>query len=139
MIKGPILTNLHSVHAGAALGLVRPAVHASEIHGESGIDGTLLLPKPTMSPSPVPAVEAMAAALSKTKPNSAWLIATGALTNIAQLFAAHPELAAHIKGLSIMGGAIGDGFTTAVMGKIGDRERIGNWSAWAEFKYVIGE
>jgi uridine nucleosidase len=36
-----------------------------------------------------------------------------------------------------MGGAIGDNFTTAVMGKVDDRERIGNWSAWAEFNILV--
>jgi hypothetical protein len=33
------------------------------------------------------------------------------VTNIALLFATFPEVAEHIQGLSIMGGAIGEGFT----------------------------
>ncbi|KAL8676891.1 MAG: hypothetical protein Q9224_007242, partial [Gallowayella concinna] len=45
-----------------------------------------------------------------------WLVATGALTNIALLFATFPELAEHIRGLSIMGGAIGNGYTDAPLG-----------------------
>lgn len=36
-----------------------------------------------------------------------------------------------------MGGAIGANFTNAVMGKVGERERIGNYSAWAEFNILI--
>lgn len=36
-----------------------------------------------------------------------------------------------------MGGAIGDNFTTAIMGKVDDRERIGNWSNWAEFNILV--
>lgn len=36
-----------------------------------------------------------------------------------------------------MGGAIGGGFTNAPMGKVDDRERIGNWSAWAEFNILV--
>lgn len=36
-----------------------------------------------------------------------------------------------------MGGAIGGGFTNAKMGKVDDRERIGNWSAWAEFNILV--
>lgn len=79
----------------------------------------------------------MATALSKSKPQTAWVVATGATTNIANLFTTYPKLAGHIKGLSIMGGAIGEGFTDAVMGKVDDRERIGNWSQWAEFNILI--
>jgi uridine nucleosidase len=125
------------VYSGASIGLVRPAVHAADIHGESGLDGTSLLPIPAISHIDGPAVEAMAAALLKTKKGTAWLVATGALTNIAHLFHQHPEVANHIKGLSIMGGAIGDNFTTAVMGKVNDRERLGNWSNWAEFNILV--
>jgi uridine nucleosidase len=40
-------------------------------------------------------------------------------------------------GFIIVGGAIGDNFTAAVMGKVDDRERIGNWSAWAEFNILV--
>lgn len=79
----------------------------------------------------------MAKALLATPPHSAWLVATGALTNIAQLFIKYPAVAAHIKGLSIMGGAIGDKFSDAPMGKVDDRLRIGNWSAWAEFNILV--
>jgi uridine nucleosidase len=76
-----------------------------------------------------PYIDAMAKAILATEEESAWLVATGALTNIAQLFEKYPRIAKHIKGLSIMGGAIGGGFTKAPMGKVDDRERIGNWSA----------
>ncbi|KAE8441446.1 hypothetical protein EG329_004939 [Mollisiaceae sp. DMI_Dod_QoI] len=125
------------VYPGSASGLVRPAVHAPAIHGASGLDGTDLLPPPTTSHASEPFIEAMASALLSTLKGSAWLIATGALTNIALLFEQHPEVAEHIKGLSIMGGAIGGGFTKAPMGKVDDRERIGNWSAWAEFNILV--
>lgn len=125
------------VYSGASAGLVRPAVHAEDIHGESGLDGTSLLPKPAVGPKPGSAVDAMAAALWATKKGTAWLVATGTMTNIAQLFILHPDLAEHIRGLSIMGGAIGNQFTDAVMGKVEDRERIGNWSAWAEFNILV--
>ena len=36
-----------------------------------------------------------------------------------------------------MGGAIGDNFTNAPLGKVDDRERIGNWSPWAEFNILV--
>lgn len=125
------------VYAGANSGLIRPAVHAGDIHGESGLDGTSLLPTPAIPHVDEPAIAAMATALLSTKEGTAWLVATGALTNIARLFEEYPHVASHIKGLSIMGGAIGEGFTNAVMGKVDDRERIGNWSAWAEFNILV--
>jgi uridine nucleosidase len=79
----------------------------------------------------------MAAALLATPKDTAWLIATGALTNIAHLFTTYPDAAGHIKGLSIMGGAVGDGFTAAPLGTVDAKERIGNWSQWAEFNILV--
>ncbi|PMD31284.1 nucleoside hydrolase, partial [Hyaloscypha variabilis F] len=125
------------VYPGASSGLVRPAVHADAIHGESGLDGTSLLPIPAVPHLEEPAVDAMAAALLSTPKDTAWLIATGALTNIAHLFTNYPDLASHIKGLSIMGGAIGNGFTSAPLGTVDAKERIGNWSQWAEFNILV--
>lgn len=88
---------------------MRPAVHAPDIHGDSGIDGTDLLPKITVPAysTTESAVVAMRDALMATPPNTAALVATGTLTNIALLFATFPEVADHIKVLSIMGGAFG--------------------------------
>ncbi|KAI9703644.1 MAG: Uridine nucleosidase 1 [Candelina mexicana] len=105
------------------------------IIGASGLDGTTLLPPPTNSPrADVNAIVAARTALLSQPNSTAWLIATGALTNVALLFATFPEVAQHIKGLSIMGGAIGGGFTDAPMGRVkGEGARIGNWTRWAEF------
>ena len=125
------------VFQGAGAGISRPPVHAGSIHGKSGLDGTDLLPVPAIKPVDEPAVDAMAAALLKTRSGTAWIVATGALTNVAQCFIKYPELAGHVKGLSLMGGAIGNNFTTAVLGKVDDRERIGNWSNWAEFNILV--
>ncbi|KAM3563516.1 hypothetical protein MY1884_001214 [Beauveria asiatica] len=125
------------LHVGLAKALERPAIHAPAIHGESGLDGTALLPVPDVAPSPVPAIDAMAAALRAQPPRTAWLVATGSLTNVGALLRAHPDLAAHIKGLSIMGGALGDGFSSATLGKVDGRERVGNVTPWAEFNIVI--
>ena len=73
-------------------------------------------------------------ALLSEPEGSAWLVATGTLTNVALLFAIFPEVIGHIKGLSIMGGAIGGGFTDAPLGRVeGEGERFGNSTAWAEF------
>lgn len=103
--------------------------------GESGLGGVTILPQPIApAVTDVDYLEAMYKALMGTEANTAWLVATGTLTNIALLFMKYPDLASHIKGLSIMGGAVGGGFTNAPMGKVkGEGERFGNWTAYAEF------
>lgn len=84
-------------------------------------------------------LEAAYRALIATPPDTAWLVSTGTLTNIGLLFQKYPDLAGHIKGLSIMGGAVGGGFTDAPMGKVeGEGERFGNWTPYAEFNVNLG-
>lgn len=103
------------------------------------MDGVTLLPQPIEpAATDVDHLEAMYKALIATSPNTAWLVSTGTLTNIGLVFQKYPDLAAHLKGLSIMGGAIGGGFTNAPMGKVkGEGERFGNWTAYAEFNVRI--
>ncbi|OBT88835.1 hypothetical protein VE02_03159 [Pseudogymnoascus sp. 03VT05] len=126
------------VYRGASKPLVRPAVHADAIHGESGLAGTDLLPTPARPADlSVEAVDAMAKAILATPPNTCWLVATGTLTNVAGLVMKYPAVVGHLKGLSIMGGAIGGGFTAAPMGKVGSTERYGNWTPYAEFNIVV--
>ncbi|TRX96761.1 hypothetical protein FHL15_002427 [Xylaria flabelliformis] len=127
------------VYPGTSKALQRDAVHATAIHGESGLDGTDLLPPPALSAldTSTPAIDAIAAALRACAPGTAWVAATGALTNIALLFTTHPDLKAHIAGLSIMGGSVGGGFTPAIMGRVDDVTRVGNYSQWAEFNVLI--
>jgi uridine nucleosidase len=63
---------------------------------------------------------------------------TGCLTNAALLFNTFPDVVGHIAGLTIMGGAVGGGFTNAPMGSLeGEGERFGNWSHCAEFNIYI--
>ena len=123
------------VYAGASTPLSRDPAHAPDIHGKSGLDGTMSLPEPTVPAlADKTAVDAMYDALRAEKPGTAWLVATAALTNVALLFRTYPDLAQHIAGLSIMGGAIGGGFTDAPMGKVkGEGERFGNHTSYAEF------
>lgn len=125
---------------GAANPYCRNVHPATDIHGESGLAGTDLLPQPSRRAlSHCNAITEMHDALISTPPGTAWLVATGPLTNTALLFAVYPSLAKHIAGLSIMGGAIGDGFTRVSMGpdyrdSAGtSHERIGNITAFAEF------
>lgn len=82
-------------------------------------------------------MEAAAAALRECAPGTAWVVATGSLTNAAKLFQTHPDLIGHVKGLSLMGGAIGDGHTNAVYGIVDGKARVGNWTPWAEFNIII--
>jgi Inosine-uridine nucleoside N-ribohydrolase len=107
--------------------------------GESGLDGTDLLPK-VYKPAirDVNPILAMRDALLAQPKGTPWLVATGTLTNVALLFATFPEVAEHIQGLSIMGGAIGNGFTDAPMSRLpGEHARIGNVTPWAEFNIYV--
>jgi uridine nucleosidase len=139
------------VYSGAAKPIARDAVHAVDIHGihaiistenigweitgESGLDGVTLLPKPVEpAATDVHHLEAIYRALIATPKGTAWLVSTGTLTNIGLLFQKYDDLASHLKGLSIMGGAVGGGFTHAPIGKVkGEGERFGNWTSYAEF------
>src|SRR4051794_31161932 len=87
--------------------------------GKSGLDGTDLLPEPTTPPiTSINAIIAMRDALLAEPSGKPWIVATGALTNTALLFATFPELIDHVKGLSIMGGCVGGGFNDAELGSI---------------------
>ncbi|KAL4793585.1 Inosine/uridine-preferring nucleoside hydrolase domain-containing protein [Aspergillus venezuelensis] len=123
------------VYPGTKKPFCRPAVHAPNIHGDSGIDGTDLLPKASRAPiTNKNPILAMRDALMAQPAGTAWVIATGTLTNVSLLFATFPEVAAHIKGLSIMGGGVGDGFADAPISRLaGQEKRIGNVTPLAEF------
>ncbi|KAL1896619.1 Uridine nucleosidase 1 [Sporothrix stenoceras] len=129
------------VYAGASRPIQRPPMEASaDIHGETGLDGTDLLPEPRVAAKSTDAdeaIEAMAAALLAEPAGVPWLVATGCLTNVALLLQRHPEIADHLGGLSIMGGAVGGGFTAAVAGEVNGVPRIGNRTAYAEFNILL--
>src|SRR4051794_32350826 len=97
------------VAAGADRGLIFTADSASDVHGETGLDGPDL-PPPSREPEPIHAVELLARTL-RDRPLT--LIPIGPLTNIALLIATHPELVSQIENVVIMGGAIGLGNVTA--------------------------
>ncbi|KAK4188390.1 Inosine/uridine-preferring nucleoside hydrolase domain-containing protein [Podospora australis] len=126
------------VYVGASKALFRPPMHApTDIHGETGLDGTSLLPPPTVPPNTsVPAIDAAYAALKACPPGTAWVVATGAFTNAAALFIKYPELVPHLAGLSLMGGALGNNFTPAVLGQVDGVPRVGNWTQFAEFNVI---
>jgi uridine nucleosidase len=126
------------VYVGASHALFRPPMHApADIHGDSGLDGTSLLPDPAVPPvTGVDAVDAAYAALKACPRGTAWVVATGAFTNAARLFLKYPDLVAHVRGLSLMGGALGGGFTPAVLGEVDGVPRVGNWTQFAEFNVM---
>lgn len=85
------------------------------------MDGVTLLPQPIEpAATDLEFTDAMYKALMATPKHTAFLVATGTLTNVAMVFQKYPDLAEHIKGLSIMGGAVGNGYTDAPMGKVCD-------------------
>lgn len=79
----------------------------------------------------------MAAALKSQAPGTAYIVATGTLTNVGALFRDYPELITHVKGLSLMGGSIGGNFSDAPLGMVDGQERIGNYTPWAEFNILV--
>jgi inosine-uridine nucleoside N-ribohydrolase len=92
------------VAAGADRPLVRERHVASNVHGESGLDGPEL-PPPAGAPVAEHAVDFLAARV-----RGRTLVPTGPLTNVALLLALHPE--ARPERIVLMGGAIGEGNTT---------------------------
>ncbi|PHH50329.1 Uridine nucleosidase [Ceratocystis fimbriata CBS 114723] len=129
-----------TIYPGYANPLHRAPMHdpASSIHGESGLDGTNLLPEGLATINrQISAIDAMYNALIATPKGTAYLVATGPQTNAAALFEKYPDLAEHMAGFSLMGGAVGDGFTKAILGEVDGKERIGNWSPYAEFNILV--
>ncbi|KAK4938743.1 Uridine nucleosidase 1 [Elasticomyces elasticus] len=128
------------VFPGSAQPFCRTIHTAPDIHGASGLAGTSLLPQPTRSAlTHCNAILEMRDALLAQPKGKAYVVATGPLTNVALLFAFCPDLASHIAGLSIMGGAVGSGFTDVSMGPSYldsdgvSHNRCGNWTPFAEF------
>jgi inosine-uridine nucleoside N-ribohydrolase len=99
-----------AVAAGADRPLVREPHVAAHVHGESGLDGPDL-PPPAGAPVAEHAVDFLATRL-RDAGRPVTLIPTGPLTNIALLLAAHPDAAAHIERIVLMGGAIAEGNIT---------------------------
>ncbi len=89
------------------------------VHGASGLDGADL-PEPKQAPVDLPAVELMAQVI-RSSPDPVTIVPTGPLTNVAALFAAHPELKSRVERISLMGGGIAHG----------------NWTPAAEFNILV--
>lgn len=90
--------------------LIRPARHAPDIHGESGMDGPNV-PEPDIEPISQHAVELLIDLLLKSE-GDITLVPTGPLTNIAIAMRTEPAIISKIQAISLMGGAIGLGNVT---------------------------
>ena len=96
------------VAAGADRPLVREQVVASNVHGETGLDGPDL-PPPQAPPVEQHAVDFLAAKI-REHDGAVTLVPTGPLTNVALLLALHPD--ARPERIVLMGGAIAEGNVT---------------------------
>lgn len=99
------------LHAGRAKPILGPLVTASYVLGDTGMATTgRTLPDPLAPLSPVPAIQALAAALEEERLE---LLCLGPLTNLAVLLLARPDLAPRIGSITWMGGSAGRGNHTA--------------------------
>lgn len=100
---------------GREVPLLSDLITAGNFHGESGLDGPPL-PEPVMELETISAVELMAKAIEESA-EKVTIVATGPLTNVAELLMAYPSISEKIERISIMGGGL----------------RNGNWTPGAEF------
>ncbi len=110
-----VLTLLGRTSIPLATGADRPLIRAPLVqptfHGETGLDGADL-PEATVAPVAQSAIE-LTAALVRASALPVTLVPTGPLTNIALFLRAFPSLHGRIGAISLMGGSLGVGNTTA--------------------------
>ncbi|MGH3105069.1 MAG: nucleoside hydrolase [Gaiellaceae bacterium] len=98
------------VARGADRPLLRERFVAAYVHGESGLDGPELA-EPTRGPLEQHAVDFLAERIvGADRPVT--LIPVGPLTNVGLLLARHPDAAARLDRIVLMGGAIAEGNVT---------------------------
>jgi purine nucleosidase len=90
--------------------LLRPALHAESVHGETGLGGAVL-PEPGRKPREGHAIDYIIDTIA-AEPGQVTLVATGPLTNIALAVRREPLLPAWVKDFVIMGGSAGRGNVT---------------------------
>ncbi|HEU5387353.1 MAG TPA: nucleoside hydrolase [Streptosporangiaceae bacterium] len=98
------------VTAGCAGPLLRPALDARQVHGDSGLGGAIL-PPPAASPADGHAIDYLIETV-RAAPGEITLVATGPLTNIALAVQREPRLADWVRQFVIMGGSAGRGNVT---------------------------
>jgi purine nucleosidase len=98
------------VTAGCGTPLLRPALHAGHVHGESGLGGAVL-PAPARTAEAGHAIDYIIAAAAAA-PGEITLVATGPLTNIGLALRREPRLASWVGDFVIMGGSASRGNVT---------------------------
>ena len=98
------------VTAGCAGPLLRPALDARQVHGDSGLGGAVL-PPAAASPADGHAIDYLIETI-RAAPGEITLVATGPLTNIALAVKREPRLADWVRQFVIMGGSAGRGNVT---------------------------
>src|SRR3984893_11755162 len=98
------------VPAGCAGPLLRPALDARQVHGDSGLGGAIL-PPPAARPAAGHAVDYIINTVGSA-PGEITLVATGPLTNIALAVRREPRLADWVREFVIMGGSAARGNVT---------------------------
>lgn len=98
------------VTAGSAGPLLRPALDARTVHGETGLGGAVL-PDPGHGPEPGHAVDFITRTIAD-RPGEITLVATGPLTNIALAVKREPRITEWVRSFVIMGGSAGRGNVT---------------------------
>ena len=98
------------VTAGCDGPLVRPAIDAREVHGDSGLGGARL-PPPVAGPAPGHAIDYIIDTV-RAAPGEITLVATGPLTNIALAVRREPRLTDWVRDFVIMGGSASRGNVT---------------------------
>jgi purine nucleosidase len=95
------------VTPGSAVPLLRPALDAGHVHGDSGLGGAVL-PPPARDAEDGHAIDFIIDTISAA-PGEITLVATGPLTNIGLALRREPRLAGWVRDFVIMGGSASRG------------------------------
>ncbi len=107
------------VHSGADRPLLAEPVHASHVHGLTGLGG-VELDEPRRKVASSEASEFLLAVAHEV--SDLWVVAIGPLTNVAHAIKQDADFASRIAGISIMGGSAG----------VGNATRVAEFNVWAD-------
>ena len=96
------------VFAGCEKPMVREAITAEYIHGDTGIDGVTVF-EPDTPLQEQHAVEFIVQTLLDADKHSVTLVPTGPLSNLGTAFRKEPKTLQHVKEIVVMGGAMREG------------------------------